>query len=306
MHLRLEGIIEERTVEIREQNVQLEQQNEEILAQQEELQSAYDNLEDLNKVVNKKNEQIMDSIDYARFIQQAILPDLSMRSELLNNHLVYFRPKDQVSGDFYWMHSVDEDHVIWAAADCTGHGVPGAMMSMICNAALNKLVIDHKTTNPSYILNHSRQEIIRTLNSRGGDARKDGMNIALCLLNRKTLQLRFAAAYNPLYIIRNDEISEYAGDMQPVSMYIGEQKPFNEVRIQLQKGDRLYTFTDGYMDQLGGKKTRRLGKKIFQKILLDHQDKDFTTLESNLDKAFTKWKGTYPQIDDVTIFAVEI
>ena len=305
-NLRLEGIVAERTLEIREKNSQLESVNEEIRAQSDQLKEANDNLEVLNAEVTKKNKHIMESIEYAKFIQEAILPDTEFRKNLFKKHMVFFRPKEQVSGDFYWVYEVDENHIIWAAADCTGHGVPGAMMSMICNGALNTVVIDNGIREPSEILDKTRQEIIDTLNSRGGDSRKDGMDIALCMLDRRNLQLKFSGAYNPLYILRGEEVLEYKADSMPVSMYLGDEKYFSQEIIQLEPGDRIYTFSDGYMDQLGGKRLRSMGKKRFQKILLDHQDKSFEILRENLNKAFDNWRKDFQQVDDVCVFAVEV
>ena len=212
-----------------------------------------------------------------------------------------FKPKDIVAGDFYWVEQVG-DTVLFAAADCTGHGVPGAMLSMLCNNALNRSVREYGITDPGKILDKTREIIIAEF-EKSDEHVKDGMDISLCALNGN--KLLFASAYNLLWIIRNSDVIEIKGDRQPIGNSDNPQ-PFTTHSFELEKGDIFYIFSDGYVDQFGGKKGKKLKAKAFRELLLNMRDKPMDEQRENLDSAFESWRGELEQIDDVCVIGVKV
>ena len=265
-----------------------------IEEQKEEVDTAYGQLEE-------KNREVLDSITYAKRIQSAMLPKSKSMTALLPESFVLYKPKDIVAGDFYWLEQ-KEGKILFAAADCTGHGVPGAMVSVVCNNALNKSVNEHKLTVPGEILDTTREIIIHEF-KKSEEEVKDGMDIALCTLEGDTLQ--YAGAYNPLWIIRNGIVLETKADKQPIGQF-EHPKAFTTHTIPLKKGDTIYIFSDGYVDQFGGKKGKKLKAKAFKKILLSIQGLSMKEQKEHLDKAFKEWRGNLEQIDDVCIFGVRV
>jgi len=264
-------------------------------------------IEGQKKLVEERNKDISDSINYARKIQEAILPPRELKLELFPEAFVLFLPKDVVSGDFYWFAKKDGNKLI-AAVDCTGHGVPGAFMSMIGNAFLNAIVNKEGITSPAEILNALRKAIVSSLKQEDGQ-NKDGMDIALLSFDEQLSQVKYAGAHNPLWIIgRDDEgmiaLKEIKASKQPVGMYQGEVVPFNETIIQLKKGDTLYIFTDGYADQFGGEKGKKFRYKKLQELLLSIYDKPMPGQEIILLEEFNKWKGELEQVDDVCLIGI--
>ncbi|MBL4593611.1 MAG: tetratricopeptide repeat protein [Flavobacteriales bacterium] len=253
--------------------------------------------------VEEKNKEITDSITYAKRIQEAILPSTSELDKYLKNGFVLFKPKDIVAGDFYWLEVIN-DVVYYAAADCTGHGVPGAMVSVVCHGALNRAVREFKLTEPAQILDKVRELVIETFKTSKDDV-KDGMDIALCALNFKTNLLNFSGANNSLYIISNGKVDEIKADKQPIGRYVTSE-PFTNHQIQLNKGDSIYVFTDGYADQFGGPKGKKFKYEPFRTMLLNNQDKDMNEQKELLDTQFEKWKGDLEQVDDVCVIGVKI
>ena len=257
--------------------------------------------------VEGQNQEILDSIQYAKRIQAAILPSSKSMSAKLKNHFVFYKPKDIVAGDFFWMEEVD-DKILFAVADCTGHGVPGAMVSVICNNGLNRSVREDGLSQPAEILNKTREIVISEF-EKSEEEVKDGMDIALCTL--KGLTLEFAGANNPLWIIRrgSDHVEEIKGDKQPIGKY-SHQKQFQNHQIQLQKGDSIYLFSDGFADQFGGENAENGGKKFkssrFKKLLLSIQQKSMEEQQEALQKAFYEWKGNLDQLDDVCVIGLRI
>lgn len=248
-----------------------------------------------------KNKEILDSIKYAKRIQSAILPaDKVVKSHLADSFILYI-PKDIVAGDFYWLEK-KENKILFAAADCTGHGVPGAMVSVVCNNALNRSVREHFLTNPAEILNKSREIVISEFAKSDEDV-KDGMDIALCSID--DLKLEYAGANNPLWIIRNDEIIEIKPNKQPIGMFEMAQ-PFTNHQFILEKGDSIYIFTDGYVDQFGGEKGKKFKSKALRDLLLSIQNIPMAQQKDVLNKTFNAWKGEIEQIDDVCIFGVKV
>jgi serine phosphatase RsbU (regulator of sigma subunit) len=254
-------------------------------------------------MLEEKNKEITDSINYAKRIQSAILPATDYFSKNLPNSFVLYKPKDIVAGDFYWMQVIDDD-VLYATADCTGHGVPGAMVSVVCSNSLNQSIKELDSTNPSKILEMTRTLVKESFKSKDDNV-KDGMDITLCSINYKTNTIQFTGANNPLYIIRNKEIIEIKGDKQPVGKHVKEV-PFTEHTVQLEKNDVVYTFSDGYVDQFGGEKGKKFMHKRFKELLLNISNKPMDEQKSILDSTFETWKGKLEQIDDVCVIGVKI
>ena len=251
--------------------------------------------------VEEKNQEIMDSIAYAKRIQTAILPPKKIVKEYLNNSFIYYQPKDIVAGDFYWLEHKD-NKVLFAAADCTGHGVPGAMVSVICNNGLNRSVREYGLTDPGEILNKTREIVIQEF-EKSEEEVKDGMDIALCSLEGNTL--RYAGAHNPLWIIRNQELIETKANKQPIGKF-DNLEPYTTHTLELQKGDSIYIFSDGYADQFGGEKGKKLKTANFKKLLFSIQDQPMDKQRKLIEEAFEKWKGNLEQLDDVCVIGVKI
>ncbi len=251
--------------------------------------------------VEEKNKEILDSINYAKRIQTAILPPSKIVKQYLPSSFILYKPKDVVAGDFYWLEHKDGE-VLFAAADCTGHGVPGAMVSVVCNNGLNRSVREYGLSDPGLILDKTRSIVIEEFEKSEEDV-KDGMDIALCSLSNKTL--KYAGANNPLWIIRNGEVIETKANRQPIGIF-DKQHPFITHVIELKKGDTIYIFSDGYVDQFGGDKGKKFKVKAFRALLLSIQDKPMEEQRLLIDSTFEVWRGELEQIDDVCIIGVRI
>ncbi|MDB4533558.1 serine/threonine-protein phosphatase, partial [Vicingaceae bacterium] len=214
---------------------------------------------------------------------------------------ILYKPKDVVAGDFYWMEHKD-GKVLFAAADCTGHGVPGAMVSVVCNNALNRSVREYDLTNPGQILDKTREIIIQEF-EKSEENVKDGMDIALCSIEGLTLE--YAGAYNSLWIIRDGLILETKANRQPVGEFY-KKTPFTMHKVDLIAEDTIYIFSDGYVDQFGGEKGKKFKTKAFKELLLSIQNEDIKYQESILNKAFETWKGNLDQIDDVCVIGIRV
>lgn len=256
-------------------------------------------------ILEEKNKEITDSISYAKRIQEAILPPKQIVKEWLPSSFILYKPKDIVAGDFYWMETVGNS-VYFAAADCTGHGVPGAMVSVVCANALTKGLIEEGIRDLDRLLGRAREIIIEQF-SKSEEEIQDGMDIAICALNTKTRQVNYAGANNPLWIVRNgaDAIEEIKADKQPIGAYTIE-KPFTQHQLQLAPGDTIYIFSDGYQDQFGGKNGKKYKSGHMKKFLLSIQDKDMRTQREALNNEFESWKGDLEQIDDVCVIGVRV
>lgn len=278
-------------------------------------QKKKDNLliEEQKMIVEEKNKEILDSISYAKRIQSAILPSEKIVGDLLPDSFVLYKPKDIVAGDFYWMEKYS-DQVLFAAADCTGHGVPGAMVSVICNNGLNRSVREYQLTEPAKILDKTREIVIHEF-AKSDEAVLDGMDIALCALklnnqagnNCETYSLSFSGAHNPLWVIQKDaeEVLEIKGDKQPIGRH-EQEAPFTNHLINLKKGDTFYIFSDGYIDQFGGEKGKKFKTSNFKKLLLSIQSKSMELQKEIIDQTFEEWRGTLEQVDDVCIIGVRV
>ncbi len=268
-------------------------------------------LEESNKLLNKqkkiiesKNKDITSSIRYAKKIQEAILPSENIIKKYLPKSFVFYKPRDIVSGDFYWFRHVNNVSFI-AAVDCTGHGVPGAFMSMIGNTILNKIVPNK--VQPANILNLMRQEVIDTLEQGKESAQKDGMDIALCTIDHRTNVLEYAGAFNPLCLFRNDELIEIKADRMPIGSYFGKiDKPYTNHSIKLEPGDTFYLYSDGFQDQIGGKGDRKYSSKKFKAFLQSISQKDEDTQLQDLENEIADWRGEEEQLDDMLIIGVKV
>jgi serine phosphatase RsbU (regulator of sigma subunit) len=216
---------------------------------------------------------------------------------------VLYKPKDIVAGDFYWIETLD-DQVLFAAADCTGHGVPGAMVSVVCNNGLNRSVREYGLTDPGKILDRTRDIVIQEF-EKSEEEVKDGMDIALCSLQGTTLT--YAGAHNPLWIVRNGatEIEEIRANKQPIGKY-DDPLPYTTHRIELQPGDTFYIFSDGYADQFGGERGKKLKSSNFKKLLLSLQQEPMKKQQTLLAEEFERWKGNIEQLDDVCVIGVRV
>lgn len=281
-------------------NAQLNRQNEEIEKKNSALKSA-------NVEIESKNKDITDSIQYARRIQEAILPEVEFNATFGDSAFVLYRPKDIVSGDFYWMAQTAE-HMLFAAVDCTGHGVPGAFVSIVCSNLLSQSVKEHGLLRPDEILNDVNIRLSETLRQRVDESRvRDGMDIALCCVHKKTLHMTFAGAFNPVWIIRKGELTELLPDKFPVGLFEEEElRKFTFKETKLEKGDRLYVFTDGYSDQFGGELGKKYKRSTFQDFVKNIQQKPIKEHGKLLLEEHLRWKGSNEQIDDILVLGVEV
>ena len=256
-------------------------------------------VENQKELIEEKNKQVTDSINYAKRIQTAILPPVTTFKKQLPNSFIFYLPKDIVAGDFYWQEKVGHD-VLFAACDCTGHGVPGAMVSVVCNNALNRAVREFNKIKPAEILDKTLEIVIENFDN-SEDEIKDGMDISLCCFNPKTKQLAYAGANNPLWIIRNNELIEIKADKQAIGN-IDIIKPFTNHSIQLYQGDRVYISSDGYSDQFGGETgKKKLTKKRFKELLLSTNHLSAEQQGLKLESFFYDYKKDIDQIDDILV-----
>ncbi len=282
----LEKLVRDRTVE--------------VVAQKEEIEKNRDEIQR-----NAKN--ITDSIQYAKRIQRAIFPAATDIKKLLPESFVFFRSKGIVSGDFYWVEKKN-DLVLFAAVDCTGHGVPGAFMSLVANNLLNQAITEHGLTKPSAILDEVNSGLSNTLHQTYEESSvKDGMDIALCALDFKKLVMEYSGAYNPVFVIRNRELLETKGNKFPIGVFVGEKlQKFTNHEIKLEKGDAVYVFSDGYSDQFGGPRTKKFKKHEFKKLLIKVSHLPMQEQHKEIEKTLDAWKGDIEQIDDIVVMGVRV
>lgn len=283
----LEGVVEERTVEIKEKNKELEHSYHEIAEQQQE---------------------ITDSINYAKRIQEAILPLSADIGQHLPEYFVLFMPKDIVSGDFYWFHQINNESV-FVCADCTGHGVPGAFMSMIGSDKLNRAVIEERTTDPSKILSHLNRGIKKALKQNEDDeeATRDGMDAAIVSVDMKQMKLKFAGAHRPLFLVRDGELSETKATKVAVGGFTPDDQQFELNNMEIKEGDCYYMTSDGYPDQFGGDRGKKFKMKAFKDLLVKVSSESMEEQKNILKTTILDWMGDeYEQIDDICIVGIKI
>lgn len=293
----LEHKVKVRTREIEDQKVEIEAQRDEISDQKSYVEEQRDQI-----VV--QNKEITDSIQYASRIQQAVLPGKRALEKTLPDHFIFFKPRDIVSGDFYWVEKKEEQIVV-CAADCTGHGVPGAFMSMLGLTFLNEIVNHEGVLKSSEILNRLRKNIIRSMSHKDeADQAKDGMDLSLVVIDQQLGMLDFAGAYNPLVLVRNEELIEYKGDKMPVGKHIVEEKPFTSNKIELEHNDMIYLYSDGFPDQFGGPKGGKFKSRPFKQLLTRISTETVKGQHGILESELKSWMGQEPQVDDILIIGI--
>lgn len=320
---------------IRQQKGVIDRQKQAVDDAYQKLEATHGELQETHEHLQEKNKEISDSIDYASWIQEAVLPDPKELESCIGDHFILFRPQAKVSGDLYWCYSNGE-RSFWAAIDCTGHGVPGAFMSMIAQSLMDEVVIEKGIEDPGQVLDRMRKGVTEKL---GDGDRKDGMDMALCCSERKGKKklLHFAGANNPLYLIREGiaeappevrfyregrEIEpkeprcrpfsnspdgfEIKGDKQAVGFEDQDPAPFTTASLELQEGDRIYTFSDGYADQFGGPKGKKFRYGPFKTSIASSSDRPMNEQKKILEEQFDEWKGDQEQIDDVIVIGVRV
>jgi len=290
--------------------IQKKRDNKKIVEQNEQIKEANEELTVLNEAINAHNMALTDSISYAERIQSAMLPPETYINELINEVFILYKPRDIVSGDFYWIKQVNQ-YVILVAADCTGHGVPGAFMSMLGISYLTEIVQRREITQANQVLNELRRQIKYSLRQRGGrDETKDGIDMALCVLDMKNSVMQFSGANNPLYLIRDNngetELTEFKADRMPLGYYQGKDRAFTNHDISLKQGDAFYIFSDGFIDQKGGKNNKRYMSKGFKNLLLEIQDLPMPEQKEIMNKTLCNWMGSNSQTDDILVIGVRI
>ncbi len=345
-----EALVNKQKKEIALQRDSLAERNEEILQQNEEIQAQRDELDQQHKItiqqrdrIAAQNKEITDSISYAKRIQQAILPPPNRLNDFFSDSFIFWRPRDVVSGDFYWMHGITSDEkvknqekspfLVITVADCTGHGVPGAFMSMLGVSFLNETIIRRNIIEPAGILNELRNEIKQALQQTGKSGeQKDGMDIALLTIDIENKKLQFAGAHNPLYLIgdanrveqdfkdydrakftkyNNKVLCQFRADTQPVGIHLKE-RPFTSHTIDLHTGDVIYLFSDGFYDQCGGIEGKKYKTRQFKQKLLEIHTLPMQQQMSELNNTLHHWmnpstnKTPYQQVDDILVMGIRI
>ncbi len=313
-------------VKLRERNLQIEKRHlEEIVRQRTyEIRQQKEKIEMQKNQMEELHNELKASINYAQNIQNAILPAKNNLKNLLKEYFILFKPQSIVSGDYYWAKKIDE-WIVFTVADCTGHGVPGAFMSMLGISFLNEIVQKEKITQANQVLNELRELVVTSLKQKGYSQKsysvKDGMDIALCAWNKKSMKLQFAGANNPLYIIRHKTLPaidckrkleykdlilyEIKGDKMPVAIH-DKMDPFSNHYIEIEKGDKIYLFSDGFADQFGGPQNKKFMYKRFKMLLLENAHRFFDDQKKVLNKTFETWRGANRQIDDVCVLGAQL
>jgi serine phosphatase RsbU (regulator of sigma subunit) len=274
-------------------------------------------LQETNKILEEKvrertaqieaqKEEITSSIEYASRIQMALLPVTDLFTEAFSEYFILYKPRDIVSGDFYWI-GENDDHIFLTVADCTGHGVPGAFMSTLGIAALNEIITHNNDLTAGTVLNLLREKIKKSLHQTGKEGEAaDGMDISLCLINKKNRKIQFSGAYNPLYVINNGDVKEYKADRMPIGIHYGEEPSFTNYEINTVKGDTVYLLSDGLTDQFGGSDGSKFKKAHLKKFLADIHFWPLEEQKAMIENEFMRWKGRNEQVDDITVIGVKL
>lgn len=299
------SVIVFRLYHIKKQNNQiLQEKNNMINQKNEEIQLQNKNINNQNKRLAYQQTEIMSSISYASTIQTAVLPTKEELDKLFDNYFIVYLPRDVVSGDFYWAYEINETQII-IAADCTGHGVPGAFMSMLGISYLNEIIVGIQGITAADILNKLREKIKYALKQTGDDHEaKDGIDMSVCLLNKNKKQINFAGANNPLFLIRNNQLKFYKADRQPIGINLKERK-FTNNFIDYETNDIIYMFSDGFADQFN-EEGNKYKKRFFKELLLKISDEPLQKQQELLTEEFQNWKGNYEQTDDVLIIGMKL
>lgn len=257
-----------------------------------------------NELLSEKNDEIQDSLDYAKRLQGVILPDVDVFKKSLNDAFVIFSPKDKVSGDFYWYYENDQ-YLYAAAVDCTGHGVPGALLSVVGTSLLREIVIKRNVFDTGQILKELDAGLTEAMSKNNELKARDGMDIALVRFEKKTRELTFSGAYRPCLILK-DEIVEIGGSKYPIGFYETEDKCFDETKYALNPGDRVYLFSDGITDQFGGPNNKKFKKAQLKDILLKTSEMTLVEQQEYIEYVFRNWQQGNEQTDDVLLIGLEV
>ena len=336
MNTELEEKVKKRTAEIQFQNEEIKAQKDEVESQRDEIEQQKDYVIQQRDLIRLKNKAITDSIEYASTIQKALLPPPELISKYLPKHFILNKPRDIVSGDFYWLHQTESKQknkkTLVVAADCTGHGVPGAFLSLLGISYLNEIIIDNKEYNPAAILNRLKENIIKSLRQTGKIGKsRDGIDIALCAIDYENHSLEYAGAYNSIYIIRKkgatkayikklcmnqehfktEEIEghtlvEIKADKIPIGSSPKQNAQFNKKEFHIETGDMIYLFSDGYVDQFGGDKRLKFMPKRFKQVLVSLNSLAMNEQKAKLEETLKNWMGTEKQTDDILVLGIKI
>lgn len=277
-----------------------------LFKQNKQKQIANQQLKAQNKIIAEKKLEIEQSIQYAKGIQQAVLPNKQELNTQIPNSFVYYKPKDVVSGDFYWFGKLDSDFYC-IAADCTGHGVPGALMSIIGIDKLTQILFEKRVSHPSEILSQLNIEIKRILKQHSDTSKQmDGMDLALLKFNNTFTQVEYAGANRPLFLVRENKLTEYKADKIAIAGYTSDEQVYSTTKIELQKQDMLYIFTDGYADQFGGESGKKFMTKNLKDLFIKIEPLSSQEQEQQIDTVFKTWKGTYEQVDDILVMGFKV
>lgn len=257
-----------------------------------------------NELLSEKNEEIQDSLDYAKRLQEVILPDESVFKNSFANGFVFFSPKDKVSGDFYWFYE-NENFIYVAAVDCTGHGVPGALLSVVGNSLLREIVIKRCIEETGSVLKELDFGLTEAMSKNNELKARDGMDISLIRFEKSTQLLQFSGAYRPCLIVKS-ELEEFAGSKYPIGFYQTDEKFFEETVIQLSSGDRVYLFSDGITDQFGGPLNKKFKKTQLKDLIKNSKDMDLPEQKEFIEYVFRNWQQGTEQTDDVLLIGLEI
>lgn len=248
--------------------------------------------------------ELMASLKYASFIQRAVLPDQKLMENMLKEFFILHQPRDIVSGDFYYC-TRKEDYIVVAVGDCTGHGVPGALMSIMGISFLNEILSIRGPIRTSRILNLLRERVMKALHQRGYELEnKDAMDMALCVFHPRSGELQYSGANNPMYHIRNKVLTEIKADKMPVGIDAIEENSFSNHSLQLESGDNVYIFSDGYPDQFGGPADKKFKYGPLRELLIRISDWTMEEQRKELERVISEWKGDQPQVDDIMIFGI--
>lgn len=333
MNAELDQKVKERTAEVVSQKEEIEAQRDEMESQRDEIERQRDYVIEQRDFIIQQKKAITDSIEYAGNIQSAVLPPLEYMKNILGDHFIYFLPRDIVSGDFYWAHQIKKKKVIVVAADCTGHGVPGAFMSMLGITLLNEIILKKGITTPSEILDNLKANVVSALHQTNQTGKsKDGIDLSVCLIDYENRKLKYAGAYNPIYIVRSSEsdkeiediiksnkthdftieksdgkiLIEIKPDKNPIGISHGQVQKYNLKSFDLKENDVLYMFSDGYADQFGGDRRLKFLYSKFKQLLISVSSQSMEQQSMELNKALQKWKGHEKQIDDILVMGIKI
>jgi serine phosphatase RsbU (regulator of sigma subunit) len=285
-------------------NSQISRQKEEIQAQSDNLEKANTEINEKNRQLNQINERMTASLNYAVYIQEAMMPGAYIYERFFREHFIFYAPKEIVSGDFFWLKETN-DYLYFAAADCTGHGVPGALVSMLGISYLNEIIAHGPGIETGEVLNQLRQLVKESLERGQRQGRRDGLDIALCRLNRKTLELQYSGAHNPVYVFSSGKFLELTADRMPIGKH-RKEKAFASQTLQLSKDDMLYLFSDGITDQFGGKHEEKFKKIRLKALLREVHSKPLSQQKSIIENTYLRWKGSRPQLDDILMLGLKV